>query len=56
MVTDAMLTGTLPVVTCTEGRKHLVLLHHTHAAEKTISDLCVGGGQLLSGTTESIWK
>ena len=55
MITDAMLTGTLPVVTYVIWKKTFwLLLDHAHVAKKVINNLCVDGGQLLNGKTEAI--
>lgn len=52
MMTDAMLTGMLPVVTYIVPKKTFWLpLHH---AQKVTNNLCLDEGQLLSGGLESV--
>lgn len=57
MITDAMLTGTLPVVTCEVWKKTFwLLLHHAPIAKEMLNNVFVNGGRLLSGKIESIGK
>lgn len=56
MMTDAMLTGMLPVVTYIVRKKTFWLpLHHAHVTKKVTNNLCLDEEQLLSGGLESVF-
>lgn len=56
MMTDAMLTGILPVVTYRVWKKTFWLpLHHAHVTEKVTNNLPLDEEQLLSGGQESVF-